>query len=261
MKSFSVIGLLLINAITFTEYSQAVTLRSHKDDIDADDKDIDDGPFKNEKDVQVFQQAFVNGGQSVKSIQNEQKKEQDAIKDKEAAQNQMGDVPLPNIAKNLAQRQGVDTTPVNQVLNKDNSDVSQQAKASMAKQKSSFVISSNNMPEKEKENTQDWAKAKLSDNVAPSDSEVETDSKINMSDKNAVFHQIVANAQQAVDNEANPKPYKKTEADFHQDRLNASEEIDQSAIDLEKMQFNGKDVNAFASMTQEQSQKKFDARA
>ncbi len=48
------------------ENSQAIRIRG--DDIDADDMEIQDGPLKDERDVAVFQETFVNQGDSVKKL-------------------------------------------------------------------------------------------------------------------------------------------------------------------------------------------------
>lgn len=71
MKSYGLVALLFINSISYLSYTQAVRL--HKgEELDADDPDINDAPFKSEKDVAIFQQTFVNEGKSVKAIKNQE---------------------------------------------------------------------------------------------------------------------------------------------------------------------------------------------
>ena len=93
-----------------------------------------------------------------------------------------------------------------------------QAQLSHEKQMNSFIVTSNSMPESEKENTQMWAKADI-DNDVHTQVDADHQQSIDMSDKNAIFHQVVASAQAAVDEEANPKPYKMTQADVHHERM------------------------------------------
>lgn len=54
-------------------YGDAQAIRIRGDDVDADDMDIQDGPLKDERDVAVFQDSFVNNGDSVKKLNQEAK--------------------------------------------------------------------------------------------------------------------------------------------------------------------------------------------
>ena len=46
MKS-SAIALLLINAVSYSQYTNAISLHK-RDEVDPDDSELTDGPFKNE---------------------------------------------------------------------------------------------------------------------------------------------------------------------------------------------------------------------
>lgn len=60
-------------------------------------------------------------------------------------------------------------------------------------------------------------------------------SEMNVKDQNDVFHGVVKEAEQQVEQEEHPKPAQKTERDFQKERVAAAEDIDQNAMDLEKM--------------------------
>lgn len=79
-------------------------------------------------------------------------------------------------------------------------------------------------------------------------------------EKSALFHNVVKSAQKQIEEEANPKPAKVTEDDLHKDRIRTAEEIDQTAIDLEKMSFTAKDLNNFSSFAQQNAGKQFEER-
>ena len=42
--------------------------RDAADDVDPDDKDIDDGKISSKEDITIYTEAFVNHGENVKSI-------------------------------------------------------------------------------------------------------------------------------------------------------------------------------------------------
>ena len=54
---------------------EAQAIRMKKEDIDADDMEIQDGPLKDERDVAVFQDSFVNKGDSIKKLNQEAKQQ------------------------------------------------------------------------------------------------------------------------------------------------------------------------------------------
>lgn len=54
MKSYGLVALLFINSISYLSYTQAVRLNKGEE-LDADDPEINDAPFKSEKDVAIFQ--------------------------------------------------------------------------------------------------------------------------------------------------------------------------------------------------------------
>ena len=56
-------------------YGEAQAIRIKKEDIDADDMEIQDGPLKDERDVAVFQDSFVNKGDSIKKLNQEAKQQ------------------------------------------------------------------------------------------------------------------------------------------------------------------------------------------
>ena len=94
--------------------AQAVKLRQmsfnnlkvygNSDEIDPDDQELTDGPLKNEGDVAVYAQAFINKGENVSKLNDKMAKDKQAKLD---AQNGIIDdikVSTPNLEKQLTQQ-------------------------------------------------------------------------------------------------------------------------------------------------------------
>ena len=67
-------------------------------------------------------------------------------------------------------------------------------------------------------------------------------------------------AEQQVEEETNPRPKQTTAADVHRERVEAAEDIDQNAMDLEKMSFGSRDLKNFSNMVQQNADKKYEKR-
>lgn len=108
---YSVLALLLAStsAIKLKQLSfNNLSSRESPEDVDPDDKDIDDGKISSKEDITIFTDSFVNHGENVKSINAQAEGERqaklakeglDTYNNSEEASSQSSPYPLPALKK------------------------------------------------------------------------------------------------------------------------------------------------------------------
>ena len=131
MKNLAVLALLIMAS------TSAVKLRKMhgSGEIDPDDLELTDGPLKNDVDVAIYQQTFVNEGANVKQLNTEAEQAKKAklkasIEDEENRDNLLSTKPAPKTAATQKQPE-----PISVVSKKSESNAAVPAPVAFSQQK------------------------------------------------------------------------------------------------------------------------------
>lgn len=232
--------------------------RDAADEVDPDDKDIDDGKISSKEDITIFTDSFVNKGESVKSISAQAAKERknklesmglDTYNNNEE-QSAAGSSPYPLPAKKEKKKKEKKTKMIQDAIPQPKKE-----EAPKTESKQNLVEKKPEIASKDEiENTNMWAHAaQTEEKNSAKDSEDLQTSSMSKSQKSELLHQVSNSAFDELKDDADPTRVPKTEQQLVDDRMKQAGEVEAQTIDLDKKTFSANDLKDFTSLTEQQS--------
>ena len=228
--------------------------RDAADDVDPDDKDIDDGKIASKEDITIFTDSFINHGENVKSINAQAANERQSKLDKEGLDTynsndlNAGPSPYPLPSKKQKKSEKKKSTMIQDAV------PVKKAEEKKPEPNQNLVEKKEKPTKDEIDNTNAWAHAEQREQKeANKEAESLQTSGLTKDQKSEIFHQISKSAFSELKDDADPSRVPKTDEQIKADRMKTASEVEEQTIDLDKHTFSANELKDFTALTEQSS--------